>query len=60
MSAIDRLKVGCLPAMAAVIVSTLDVHFVHAQGYPAKPVHIITAESGSGGDIVGRLVVPGL
>ena len=60
MSAIDRLKVGCLPAMAAVIVSTLDVHFVHAQGYPARPVHIITAESGSGGDIVGRLVVPGL
>ncbi len=32
----------------------------HSQGYPTKPVRIITAEQGGGADIPLRLIVPGL
>jgi len=33
---------------------------VQSQSFPGKPVHIITAEAGSGGDVTSRLIAPGL
>ncbi len=34
--------------------------FVHAQGYPAKTIRIVTAEAGGGLDIVARMVAQGV
>src|SRR6185503_18112300 len=31
-----------------------------AQGYPQKPVRLVTAAAGAGGDFVSRMVAPGL
>src|SRR5688572_30448106 len=33
---------------------------VGAQGYPAKPVRVVTAAAGAGGDFVSRIVAAGL
>jgi tripartite-type tricarboxylate transporter receptor subunit TctC len=48
-------------AICAALVGTLPVETAQAQGYPTKPVHIISGfGAGSAGDVLVRLLVPKL
>ena len=42
-------------AIAALFAAT-----AHAQSWPAKPVRIVTAEPGTGNDLIARLIAPHL
>lgn len=49
-----------IPARAIVVLLSvvLPLGSVYAQNYPVKPVRIVTTETGSGNDLVARLISP--
>jgi tripartite-type tricarboxylate transporter receptor subunit TctC len=44
--------------MAVLLSIVAPTGSVHAQNYPQKPVRIVTTETGSGNDLVARLIAP--
>ncbi len=49
---------GCAGTMLLGVLA--DMHQGHGQQYPSKPIRMLTAEAGSGADLMARLVAQGL
>jgi tripartite-type tricarboxylate transporter receptor subunit TctC len=49
-------KPHSIASMFAVGMVVLGAHMTLSQNYPNKPIRIVTAEAGGGGDFVARLV----
>jgi len=45
---------------AAFVVATVTAAMTHAQGFPARAIHIVTSEPGGGNDFAARLIAQGL
>ena len=54
---LTNLMTRSFPAHALVVI-TLVICPAYAQNWPLKPVRIITAEPGTGNDLIARLIVP--
>jgi tripartite-type tricarboxylate transporter receptor subunit TctC len=61
MTRMNGLVAGrCSMGMAALVMTLALPDQAGAQGYPVKPVRMITAAAGAGSDFISRMVAPGL
>ncbi len=54
------MHVRCMGWMCALVLCVAHVAGAGAQGYPNKPVRLVTAAAGAGGDFVARIAASGL
>ena len=55
-----HMLVRCMGWMCALVLCVAHVVGAGAQGYPSKPVRLVTAAAGAGGDFVARIAASGL